>query len=122
MSRQVVSLREQLSRFSEPWSPKTVARMNDYEVKVVKLTGEFVWHDHADTDELFLVIDGSLTIELRDGSVQLGPGDLYVVPRGVEHRPVADGEVSAVLIEPVGVVNTGDAESDLTAAPVDWVE
>jgi mannose-6-phosphate isomerase-like protein (cupin superfamily) len=122
MGSQVVNLTERLGRFTEPWSPKIVARMNDYEVKVVKLKGEFVWHDHADTDELFLVIDGSLTIELRDGSVQLGPGDLYVVPRGVEHRPVADGEVSAVLIEPVGVVNTGDAESDLTAGPVDWVE
>ena len=93
-----------------------VARINDYEVKVVKLQGEFTWHSHDDTDELFLVIDGELTIQLRDGDVTLGPGQLYVVPRGVEHCPIAEGEVSAVLIEPAGVVNTGDAGGALTAA------
>ena len=110
-----VDLAERLSRFTETWSPKVVARLNDYEVKVVRLRGEFVWHAHDDTDELFLVLDGTLTIQLRDGDVVLGPGQLYVVPRGVEHRPVATGQVQAVLIEPVGVVNTGDAGGDLTA-------
>jgi len=111
----VVDIREKLSLFSEQWSPKVVARLNDYELKVVKLEGEFVWHTHDDTDELFLVVEGDLTIQLRDGDVHLREGQLYVVPRGVEHCPVADGEVAVMLIEPAGVVNTGDAGGDLTA-------
>jgi mannose-6-phosphate isomerase-like protein (cupin superfamily) len=110
-----VDIHEKLSRVSEHWSPKVVARLNDYEVKVVKLQGEFTWHTHEDTDELFLVIDGELTIQLRDGDVRLGPGQLYVVPRGVEHCPISEGEVSALLIEPTGVVNTGDVGGALTA-------
>jgi len=116
----VVDLNEKLGLFFEHWSPKVVARLNDYEVKVVKMKGEFVWHSHEDTDELFLVIDGSLIIELRDAdgqrSVTVGPGQLHVIPRGLEHRTIANGEVSAVLIEPTGVVNTGDAGGELTAA------
>jgi mannose-6-phosphate isomerase-like protein (cupin superfamily) len=116
-----VDIGEVLSRFSEHWSPKTVARLNDYEVKVVKLQGEFVWHAHHDTDELFLVIDGRLTIQLRDGDVELGPGQLFVVPRGVEHCPIAGGEVQVLLIEPASVVNTGDASGPLTTAPEDWL-
>jgi mannose-6-phosphate isomerase-like protein (cupin superfamily) len=111
-----VDLTERLSRFEDHWSPKVVARFNDYEVKVVKVAGEFVWHAHDDTDELFLVLDGQLTIELRDGEVTLPPGTLFVVPRGVEHRPVAEGEVHALLIEPRGVVNTGEAGGPLTSA------
>jgi mannose-6-phosphate isomerase-like protein (cupin superfamily) len=111
----VVDLRDRLSLFSEHWSPKVVATVNDDEVKVVKVKGEFVWHSHADTDELFLVLDGSLTIRLRDGEVTLGPGQLFVVPRGVEHCPVAAEEASVLLVEPTGVVNTGDAGGDLTA-------
>lgn len=111
-----VDLRAKLALVSEHWSPKVVARLNDHEIKVVKLEGEFVWHTH-DTDELFLVLDGRLRIQLRDGEVALGPGQLHVVPRGVEHCPITDGEVSAVLIEPQGVVNTGDAGGDLTAPP-----
>jgi mannose-6-phosphate isomerase-like protein (cupin superfamily) len=115
MVNEPVDLAERLSQFSEHWSPKVVARLNDYEVKVVKVEGEFVWHTHEDTDELFLVIDGELTIQLREGDVVLRPGQLYVVPRGVEHRPSADGEVHAVLVEPTGVVNTGDAGGPMTA-------
>lgn len=111
----VVDIRQKLALFSEHWSPKVVARLNDYEVKLVKLKGEFVWHTHDDTDELFLVIDGSLTIQLRDGDVTLGPGQMFVVPRGVEHCPVTEGEVAAMLIEPTGVVNTGEAGGELTA-------
>jgi mannose-6-phosphate isomerase-like protein (cupin superfamily) len=111
-----VDIREKLSLFSEHWSPKVVAHLNDYEVKVVKLKGEFVWRTHADTDELFLVIEGDLTIQLREGDVHLREGQLYVVPRGVEHCPVAEGEVAVMLIEPAGVVNTGDAGGNLTAA------
>ena len=111
----VVDLKDRLSLFSDHWSPKVVATLNDYEVKVVKVKGEFVWHSHADTDELFLVVEGTLTIRLPDGEVTLGPGQLFVVPRGVEHCPVAAEEASLVLIEPAGVVNTGEAGGDLTA-------
>jgi len=114
-SNSVVDLAEKLSAVSDHWSPKVVARLNDYEIKVVKVQGEFTWHRHLDTDELFLVIEGALTIQMRDGDVTLRPGQLYVVPRGVEHCPTAEGEVHAVLIEPAGVVNTGDAGGPLTA-------
>ncbi len=110
-----VDIAEKFALFSEHWSPKVVARLNDYEIKLVRIKGEFVWHTHEDTDELFLVIDGVLTIQLRDGDVTLQPGQLYVVPRGVEHCPITDGEVQAMLIEPSGVVNTGDAGGPLTA-------
>ena len=119
MTSRVVDLHERLSLFSEHWSPKVVARLNDYAVKVVKLKGEFVWHSHLETDELFLVVEGTLLIQLRDGDVTLGPGQLYVVPRGVEHRPVAEGDVSVVLVEPEGTLNTGDAGGPLTAVPED---
>jgi mannose-6-phosphate isomerase-like protein (cupin superfamily) len=112
----VVDIGERLSSFTDHWSPKVVALLNDYEVKLVKVRGEFVWHDHAETDELFLVVTGRLTIRLRDGDVVLGPGQLYVVPRGVEHCPVAEEEVSLLLLEPAGVVNTGAAGGRLTAA------
>jgi mannose-6-phosphate isomerase-like protein (cupin superfamily) len=111
----VVDLAAKLAQFTDHWSPKVVARMNDYEIMVVKVQGEFTWHVHDDTDELFLVIDGALTIQLREGDVTLGPGQLYVVPKGVEHCPVAEGEVSALLVEPAGVVNTGDAGGAQTA-------
>jgi mannose-6-phosphate isomerase-like protein (cupin superfamily) len=115
MPAEAVDLAEKLSVFSEQWSPKVIARLNDYEIKVVKIQGEFTWHSHADTDELFLVISGELSIQMRDGNVVLHPGQLFVVPRGVEHCPVADGEVQAMLIEPIGVVNTGDSGGPLTA-------
>jgi mannose-6-phosphate isomerase-like protein (cupin superfamily) len=105
-----------LDAIAEPWQPHRLASINDYEVKVVKLAGEFVWHAHPETDELFWVISGRLVLQLRDGDVELGPGDVYVVPRGVEHCPKADGEVSAVLIEPAGTVNTGDAGGERTSA------
>ena len=111
----VVDIADKLALFSDHWSPKVVARLNDYEIKLVKLKGEFVWHTHDDTDELFLVIAGHLTIQLRDGDITLGPGQLYVVPRGVEHCPITDGDVSAMLIEPAGVTNTGSAGGERTA-------
>ena len=110
-----ISLEEKFSTFDELWSPKIVAGLNDYDVQVVKVKGEFVWHTHDATDELFLVIRGRLTIETRDGSFELGPGELLVVPKGVEHRPRADDVVEIVLIEPRGTVNTGDAGGELTA-------
>ncbi|MBV8913268.1 MAG: cupin domain-containing protein [Acetobacteraceae bacterium] len=105
----VVNLEQKLAGFCEHWSPKIVAGFNGHDVMVVKVRGEFVWHSHPDTDDLFLVLKGCLTIQLRDGDVHLGPGDLYVVPKGVEHRPVAEAEVHLLLIEPAGTPNTGDA-------------
>lgn len=110
-----VNLRALLDRFSEHWEPKTIAGLNDYDVKIVKALGEFTWHAHADTDELFLVIDGALTVQMRDRDVHLAPGELFVVPRGTEHCPRADVETALLLMEPAGVVNTGDAEGPLTA-------
>ena len=97
-----------------PGPPRQSLELNDYEIKVVKLRGEFVWHDHQETDELFLVISGQLTIQMHDENVALGPGQLFVVPRGVQHCPITAGEVHAVLIEPRGVVNTGEAGGSLT--------
>lgn len=116
MANEPLDIAERLSLVSEHWSPKVVARLNDYEIKLVKLRGEFVWHTHEDTDELFLVLDGKLTIQLRDGNVDLQTGQLFVVPKGVEHCPIADAETHVLLLEPVGVVNTGDAGGSLTAA------
>jgi len=109
-----IDLSEKLSTFSEHWSPRTVTQFNDCDVMVVKVKGEFVWHQHDDTDDFFLVLKGVLDIELRDRTIRLGPGQMYVVPKGVEHRPVAREEVHLLLIEPSGTPNTGDAA---TAAP-----
>jgi mannose-6-phosphate isomerase-like protein (cupin superfamily) len=110
------NLEQLLSRFDEQWKPKKIAALNDYDIKIVKLQGEFVWHDHADTDELFLVLSGRLTIQLRDRDVELGPGELFVVPRGVEHCPRADEGAEILLIEPRGTPNTGDSD-ERDAAP-----
>jgi len=107
----VVNLSAQLGRIDDHWSPHIVAAVNDLHVKVVKVEGEFVWHHHDDTDELFLVVAGQLTIELPERQVTLGPGELFVVPRGVDHRPVAESECSIVLLEPAGTSNTGSADS-----------
>jgi mannose-6-phosphate isomerase-like protein (cupin superfamily) len=111
-----VNLADVLASFDERWAPRIVARLNDYELKVVKLEGEFVWHAHPETDEAFLVLAGELVIELRDGAVRLGPGELHVVPRGVEHRPRAERECHVLLIEPAGTVNTGDTGGERTRA------
>jgi mannose-6-phosphate isomerase-like protein (cupin superfamily) len=109
-----INLAEKFDLFSDRWSPKIVATMNDYDVKVVKLEGEFVWHTHEETDELFLVLGGTLTIELRDAPVTLHTGELFVVPRGVEHRPVANEEARVLLIEPRGTPNTGGEINERT--------
>jgi mannose-6-phosphate isomerase-like protein (cupin superfamily) len=111
---QKVNLEEKLSQFSEHWSPRTVSEFNGNDVMVVKVKGEFVWHKHDDTDDFFFVLKGKLVIELRDRNVELGPGELFIVPKGVEHRTVAAEEVHLLLIEPSGTPNTGDAA---TAAP-----
>ncbi|MCZ1008650.1 cupin domain-containing protein [Streptomyces lydicus] len=112
-----VHLAGKLSQFSDLWSQKKIADINDYEVKLAKLKGEFVWHTHEDTDELFLVLSGRLTLQLRDGDVVLGPGELFVVPRGVEHCPVAEEETAILLLEPAGTLNTGDAGGPRSKAP-----
>ena len=109
-----IDLSERLSTFSDHWSPRTVAQFNDCDVMVVKVKGEFVWHKHDNTDDFFLVLKGVLDIELRDRTITLGPGQIYIVPRGVEHRPVAREEVHLLLMEPTGTPNTGDVA---TAAP-----
>ncbi|WP_035846567.1 cupin domain-containing protein [Kitasatospora azatica] len=109
-----VNLAAALATFTDHWAQRKIAEVNDYEIKLAKVQGEFVWHKHDDTDEPFLVISGRLTIQLRDGDVALGPGELYVVPRGVEHCPRADEETAILLVEPKGTVNTGDAAGDRT--------
>jgi mannose-6-phosphate isomerase-like protein (cupin superfamily) len=116
-----INFKEKLSRFSEYWSPKIVARMNDYHIKLAKVQGEFVWHDHPETDEFFLVLNGSLEIHFRDGKVSLNPGEMYVVPRGVEHKPFAPQECHIMLIEPAGTVNTGRVVDGLTADNNTWI-
>jgi mannose-6-phosphate isomerase-like protein (cupin superfamily) len=109
-----INLSEKLSQFSEYWSPKTIAQLNQYDIMVVKVKDEFVWHKHDETDDFFLVLKGRLTIQLRDQDIHLEAGELFVVPRGVEHRPVAEEEVHLLLIEPTGTPNTGDKS---TATP-----
>jgi mannose-6-phosphate isomerase-like protein (cupin superfamily) len=109
-----VNLAEKLATFSDYWSPRTVAQFNDLDVMVVKVQGEFVWHKHDETDDFFLILKGVLEIQMRDKTVTLGPGEMYIVPKGVEHRPVAKEEVHMLLIEPTGTPNTGDRK---TAAP-----
>jgi mannose-6-phosphate isomerase-like protein (cupin superfamily) len=119
-----INLKEKLELFEDKWSPKVIAEMNDYQIKLAKLQGDFVWHKHDDTDEVFLVIKGSLVIELRDRSVSLSEGEMYVVPKGVEHKPIAADECHVMLLEPRGVVNTGETAEDtgdLTAANDVWI-
>ena len=106
-----VNLGEKHGTFSEYWSPRIVSQFNGHDVMVVKVKGEFVWHSHDDTDDFFLVLDGVITIETEDGNVTLNPGELYVVPKGVQHRPVAQDEAHILLIEPKGTPNTGDEET-----------
>ncbi|GAA1837374.1 cupin domain-containing protein [Agromyces salentinus] len=116
MTSDVQNVTRAFDAIAEPWQPHRLASINDYDVKVVKLLGEFVWHSHPDTDELFMVRTGNLVIQLRDRDVHLGPDDVFVVPAGVEHCPRADEEVTALLFEPRGTVNTGDAGGERTQA------
>jgi mannose-6-phosphate isomerase-like protein (cupin superfamily) len=121
MNRQAINIQQKFDLFSEHWQPRVIAELNDYQFKVVKVQGDFVWHSHADTDEAFLVVKGQLRIDLADSAVELGPGELFVVPKGVEHKPYAEQEAWVLLLEPRGVVNTGDAGGELTAANDVWV-
>lgn len=109
-----VNVTEKFAKFSDQWSPKIIAQVNDFDIRAVKVEGDFVWHKHDETDELFFVVDGSLRIEFRDGEVNLNAGELYVVPKGVEHKPVAERECQVLVIEPSDTVNTGDASGEQT--------
>lgn len=120
-TRQAINLLRKLDLIAEQWSPRVVAKMNDYQFKVARLQGDFIWHAHAETDEAFLVLDGQLRLDFRDGSVTLGSGELYVVPRGVEHKPYAEAEVKLLLIEPRGVLNTGAEGGERTALNDLWI-
>ncbi len=121
MSDSVINLTNKLALFDDHWAPKIIAQMNDYHLKLVKAQGDFVWHSHADTDEVFLVLEGELRIDFRDGSQTIKKGEMIVVPKGVEHKPYAAEEVQVMLIEPAGLVNTGEAGGDLTAPNDDWI-
>ncbi len=120
-SYQSLNLANKLQLINEHWSPRVIAEMNDYQFKVVKLLGDFIWHDHQDTDETFIVLDGQLRIDFRDGQVLVRQGEMYVVPKCVEHKPYAEQEVSLMLIEPRGVLNTGDAGGSRTAQNDQWI-
>lgn len=121
MDYQAINLEQKFSLFHDLWSPKVITEMNDYQFKIVKVQGDFVWHDHTDTDETFIVLDGNLTIYFRDGSVEVGKGEMYIVPKGVEHRPYAAELVKILLIEPRGVLNTGQAGGEHTAQNDVWI-
>jgi mannose-6-phosphate isomerase-like protein (cupin superfamily) len=121
MLRPKVNFREKFGLFADQRAPRVVAQMNDYQFKLVRVQGEFVWHSHADTDETFIILEGALRIELRDGAIDLGAGELFVVPRGVEHRPVAEHECLVMLVEPSGTRNTGDAGGPMTAPDDVWI-
>jgi mannose-6-phosphate isomerase-like protein (cupin superfamily) len=118
---QAINLNKKLSKFNEHWSPKVIAEMNDYQFKLVKILGDFVWHDHKDTDEVFIVLEGEMVIAFRDREVKLSEGEMYVVPKGVEHKPYAEKECHIMLVEPKGVVNTGETSSELTAKNDEWI-
>ncbi len=121
MKYSAINLEEKLGKFSEHWSPKIIAQMNDYHFKLVKFQGDFVWHSHTDTDEVFITLDGAMSIEFRDGKVDLKAGEMFVVPKGVEHKPFAEKECKIMLVEPVGTINTGDVGGDLTAEGNVWI-
>jgi mannose-6-phosphate isomerase-like protein (cupin superfamily) len=116
-----IDLIAKIGKIGGHWQPRVVAELNDYQFKVVKIEGDFIWHDHKDTDEAFLVLEGQLRIDFRDGSVTVGPGELYVVPRGIEHKPFAEREVKMLLIEPRGTLNTGAEGGARTAENDVWV-
>ncbi len=116
-----INFKEKLSQFSDHWSPKIIAQMNDYHLKLVKLQGDFVWHSHEDTDEVFIVIDGEMSIEFREGKVELKTGEMFVVPKGFAHKPYSENECRILLVEPAGTVNTGDTGGEMTAEGDIWI-
>lgn len=121
MTYTAINFSEKYALFSEQWAPKVVAQMNDYQFKIVRLEGDFIWHRHAETDETFIVLDGELRLDFRDGFVLIGAGEMYVVPKGVEHKPFAAQEVRLLLVEPCGVLNTGAEGGERTAVNDVWI-
>ena len=121
MGIKAINLEQKFAKFQEHWSPKIIAQMNDYHFKLVKIQGEFVWHNHDETDEVFIVIDGKMSIAFPDGKVDLQKGEMVVVPRGVEHKPFAENECAVMVIEPAGTVNTGNAGGDRTVETLHWI-
>ena len=121
MQSNKINLKEKFLKFSEHWSPKVIAEMNDYQFKLVKIKGEFVWHDHQDTDEVFIIIEGSMRIEFTDSEVELTEGEIFVVPKRIRHKTYAENECKVMLVEPKGVINTGEAGGELTAPSDVWI-
>jgi len=121
MGHSAINFRQKFGLLAEQWQPKVVAEINDYQFKIVRLQGDFIWHRHAETDEAFLVMEGELRIDFRDGAVHIGVGEMYVVPKGVEHKPYAEQEVKLLLIEPRGVPNTGDQGGERTSENDVWL-
>jgi len=121
MNDQAIRFEEKLQKISELWSPRIIAQMNDYHFKVARVQGEFVWHEHPETDEVFIVLKGQLEIQLREASVLLNEGEMYVVPKGVEHKPVARDECHILLVEPAGTINTGNVVDEKTAPNDIWI-
>jgi mannose-6-phosphate isomerase-like protein (cupin superfamily) len=117
----VVSLADKFTLIKEQWDPKIIAQLNDYHLKIAKIQGEFIWHSHPETDEVFFVVDGRLTIHLRDGDLELAPGELCVIPKGVEHKPAAGQECQILMVEPAGTLNTGDAGGERTIQETKWI-
>ena len=117
----VVNLADKFSLITKQWDPKIIAQLNDYHFKIAKIQGEFVWHSHPETDEVFLVVDGSLTIQLRDEDLHLEPGELCIIPRDVEHKPAAEQECQILMVEPAGTLNTGDAGGERTIQETEWI-
>jgi len=121
MRHEPINFRKKFSLFDEQWQPKVIAEMNDYQFKIVKLQGDFIWHDHKNTDETFIVLEGTLRIDFRDGAVEVSAGEMFIVPKGVEHKPYAEHEVRLLLIEPRGVLNTGHEGGERTADNDVWI-
>jgi len=121
MTIDVINLTNKFSLITEHWDPKVIAQLNDYHIKIARIQGEFVWHSHPETDEVFFVIEGSLVIQLRDSVLLLERGELCVIPRGVEHKPSAETECQIMMVEPAGTLNTGDAGGDRTVEETDWI-
>ena len=121
MDQHPINFTDKFSLFSEQWSPKIIAQMNDYHFKIAKIQGEFVWHSHPETDEAFIVIHGRMQIEFREGAINLEAGEMFVVPRGIAHKPFAEKECHILMIESAGTVNTGDAGGEMTVAETEWI-
>jgi len=121
MEYTAINFHDKFAKFSEHFAPRIIAQMNNYHFKLVKAEGEFVWHSHAETDETFMIVNGKLIIEFRDGRVDLQAGEMFVIPKGVEHKPFAEKECHVLLIEPAGTINTGDAGGELTADDNRWI-